>query len=84
MSKTFSQNISNNEIASLEKIIEKPHKAAELLKSMSKEGLEILRDRKFEFMWKDMYIFVIDVEKRILSNPAFSERQGGNIREHMD
>jgi heme-degrading monooxygenase HmoA len=77
--------MNNNEIASPQEVIEKVHKAAELLKSTGKEGLEILRDRKSEFTWKDTYIFVIDVEESlVLSNPAFPERQGGNIREHLD
>lgn len=82
--KLFSQNM-NNEVASPQEVIEKVHKAAELLKSTGKEGLEFLRDRKSEFTWKDTYIFVIDVEESlVLSNPAFPERQGGNIREHLD
>ncbi|MDR1221847.1 MAG: antibiotic biosynthesis monooxygenase [Tannerella sp.] len=84
-SKAFSQNMSKSEIASPQEVIEKVHKAAELLKSTGKEGLEILRDPKSEFTWKDTYIFVIDVEESlVLSNPAFPERQGGNIREHLD
>ncbi|MDR1338644.1 MAG: hypothetical protein LBK58_01060 [Prevotellaceae bacterium] len=74
--------MSNNEIASPQEVIEKVHKAAE---STGKEGLEILRDRTSEFTWKDTYIFVIDVEESlVLSNPAFPERQDGNIREHLD
>lgn len=84
-SKIYSQNMSSNEIATPQEVIEKVHKAAELLKSKGKEGLEILRDSKSEFTWKDTYIFVIDVEESlVLSNPAFQERQGGNIREHLD
>lgn len=71
----------NNEVASPQEVIEKVHKAAELLKSTGKEGLEFLRDRKSEFTWKDTYTFVIDVEESlVLSNPAFPERQGGMIK----
>ncbi len=84
-SETFSQDMNKNEIASPLEVIEKVHKTADLLKNKGKEGLEILRDPKSEFSWKDTYIFVIDVEESlVLSNPAFRERQGGNIREHLD
>lgn len=77
--------MNNNEIASPQEIIKKVHQAAELLKNTGKKGLEILQDPKSEFTWKDTYIFVIDVEEGlVLSNPAFSKRQGGNIREHLD
>ena len=75
----------STDIATPQEVIEKVHKAAELLKSKGKAGLEILRDSSSEFTWKDTYIFIIDVEESIvLSNPAFRERQGGNIREHLD
>ncbi len=73
------------ERATPEEVIAKVHKAAELLKEKGDAALSILRDSKSEFTWKDTYIFLIDVgESMVLSNPAFREREGGNIREHKD
>ena len=75
----------DKETASPQEVIEKVHKAAELLKSTGKKGLDILRDPESEFTWKDTYIFVIDLEENlVLSNPVFPEHQGGNICEHPD
>lgn len=71
--------------ASPKEIIKKLKKARKLLQDRGEEGLEILRDPKSEFTWKDTYIFIIDVEKSlVLSNPVFKEREGGNVREHLD
>ncbi|MDR1276135.1 MAG: cache domain-containing protein [Candidatus Accumulibacter sp.] len=68
-----------------EEVIEKIREAVELLKEKGEEGLEILRSPTSRFVWKDCYLFIIDVEKSlVLSNPAFPEREGGNIREHLD
>lgn len=74
-----------NESATPEEVIEKIRQAAELLKARGEEGLEMLRSPKSEFVWKDAYLFIIDLEKSlVLSNPAFPEREGGDIRQHLD
>ena len=74
-----------NNVATPEEVIVKIKKAAELLKAKGEEALKTLRDPSSEFTWKDTYIFIIDLEKSlVLSNPAFPEREGGNIREHLD
>lgn len=66
-------------------VIIKIKKAADLLKEKGEKALDILRNPTSEFTWKDTYIFIIDVEKSVvLSNPAFPEREGGNIRKHLD
>ena len=68
-----------------QEVVENVHKAAELLKTQGKEGLEILRDPQYELNTGDAYIFIIDVEESlVVSNPRFPERNGGNIREHLD
>jgi heme-degrading monooxygenase HmoA len=71
--------------ATYQEVIEKVHEAADLLTVQGERGLEILRDNTCRFTWKDSYLFVIDLEKGlVLANPAFREREGGNICEHLD
>ena len=61
------------------------HKAAQLLKEKGSEAFAVLADPKSEFNDRDAYLFIIDVDKRlVVSNPRFPERTGGNIREHLD
>ena len=73
------------ESAKPEEVIQKIKEAVELLKTQGEEGLNILRLPDSPFVWKDCYLFIIDLEKSLaLSNPAFPEREGGNIREHLD
>ena len=68
-----------------QEVVRNVRKAAELLKTQGKEGLEILRDPQYELNTGDAYIFIIDVEESlVVSNPRFPERNGGNIREHLD
>ena len=61
------------------------HKAAALLENQGAAGLEVIRDRTSEFTWKDTYVFVVDCDADVvLANPAFPERQGGDIKQHTD
>lgn len=74
-----------SESARPDEVIEKIKAAVELLKAKGEEGLNQLRAPDSEFVWKDCYLFIIDVEKSVvLSNPAFPAREGGDIREHLD
>ena len=69
-----------------QQVIENVHKAAEILKQQGEAGLKILSDPVSEFnTGGDDYIFIIDVEKSLVvsNSPAFPERTGGNIREHL-
>ena len=68
-----------------QEVVRNVRKAAELLKIQGKEGIGILRDPQYELNTGDAYIFIIDVEESlVVSNPRFPERNGGNIREHLD
>ena len=81
----FSQDMETKKTVTPQGVVENVHKAAELLKTKGKEGLEILRDPQYELNTGDAYIFIIDVEESlVVSNPRFPERNGGNIREHLD
>ena len=63
----------------------KVRQAAALLADQGAAGLEILRDNRSEFTWKDTYVFAVDCEAdTVLANPAFPERQGGDIKKHTD
>ena len=75
----------NDAVATPKEVIEKIKKAAELLKDQGEKALDIFRNPSSEFTWKDSYLFIMDLEKSlVLCNPAFPEREGGNIREHLD
>ena len=66
-------------------VIEKVHKAAALLAAQGARGLQVIRDSTSEFTWKDTYIFVVDCDSdMVMANPAFPERQGGDIKQHTD
>lgn len=81
----FSQDMETKKTVTPQEVVENVHKAAELLKTKGKEGLEMLRDPQYELNTGDAYIFIIDVEESlVVSNPRFPERNGGNIREHLD
>ena len=81
----FSQDMETKKTVTPQEVVENVHKAAELLKTKGKEGLEMLRDPQYELNTGDAYIFIIYVEESlVVSNPRFPERNGGNIREHLD
>ena len=66
-------------------VVSKVHKAAALLAERGAAGLEVIRDNKSEFTWKDTYIFVVDCEAdKVMANPAFPARVGGDIKQHTD
>lgn len=71
--------------ANPEEVVLKVRKAAALLAEQGVEGLDVLRDPSSEFTWKDTYVFVVNCEiDEVLANPAFPERQGGDIKQHTD
>ena len=81
----FSQGMEEKKTVIPQEVVRNVRKAAELLKTQGKKGLEILRDPQYELNTGDAYIFIIDVEESlVVSNPRFPERNGGNIREHLD
>lgn len=66
-------------------VVAKVRKAAQLLEDKGLSGLEILRDASSEFSWKDTYIFSFNCdEDRVLANPAFPDKVGGDIKQHTD
>ena len=79
----FSQGMEEKKTVIPQEVVRNVRKAAELLKTQGKKGLELLRDPQYELNTGDAYIFIIDVEESlVVSNPRFPERNGGSIREH--
>lgn len=63
----------------------KVRQAAMLLSQQGKEALTTLRDSNSSFTWKDSYVFVVNCSADlVLANPAFPEREGGDILQHLD
>jgi len=66
-------------------VVAKVREAADLLAAHGPGALPVLRDRHARFTWKDTYVFVVDCDAdEVLANPAFPERQGGDIKQHSD
>ena len=81
----FSQDMETKKTVTPQEVVGNVHKAAKLLKTKGKEGLEMLRDPQYELNTGDAYIFIIDVEESlVVSNPRFPERNGGNISYMLD
>ena len=71
--------------ATPDEVVLKVRKAAALLAEKGAAGLEILRDSTSEFTWKDTYVFAVNCDAdEVMANPAFPERQGGDIKQHTD
>ncbi|NAS12232.1 cache domain-containing protein [Poritiphilus flavus] len=66
-------------------VVAKVRKAASHLEDKGLEGLSQLRDPNSEFSWKDTYVFSFNCsEDRVLANPAFPDKVGGDIKKHTD
>lgn len=66
-------------------VVDKVEQAIALLRDDEERALTVLRDPNSEFVWKDTYVFVVDCDAdRVISNPAFPEHVGGDIKQHGD
>lgn len=75
----------DRESANPAEVIARVQDAASLLAAQGTTGFDVLRDPKSEFMWKDTYVFVVNCDAdEVMANPAFPERQGGDIKQHTD
>ncbi len=73
------------ENATAREVIEKVRDAAAMLARDGERGIATIADPASPFMWKDTYVFVVDCEAdRVLANPAFPKRVGGDIKQHTD
>lgn len=66
-------------------VVLKVEQAVALLRDHGDAALAALRDPHGRFVWKDTYVFVVNCDDDIVvSNPAFPERVGGDIKQHTD
>lgn len=66
-------------------VVAKVREPAALLDARGDDALDVLRNPTSPFTWKDTYVFVVDcAADRVLANPRFPERQGGDIKQHAD
>ena len=71
--------------ATKEEVLSKVHAAAELLAADGLVALPIIADPDGEFVWKDTYVFVVNCDAdRVMANPRFPERVGGDLKQHTD
>ncbi len=75
----------DTEHATPSEVVAKVRKAAQLLETNGLSGLSQLRDATSEYSWKDTYVFSFNCdEDRVLANPAFPDKVGGDIKQHTD
>lgn len=80
-----SLSVAADQKAEPEEIVLKVRQAAALLKEQGAAALDTLRSPESPFMWKDTYVFVVDCDADlVMANPAFPEREGGDIKKHTD
>lgn len=71
--------------ATREEVVDKVHAAVEMLAAAGHEALPLIADPDGEFVWKDTYVFVVDCDAdRVMANPRFPERVGGDVKQHTD
>ncbi len=71
--------------ADADEVVAKVEQAIELIRSEGDMALPVLADPSGGFVWKDTYVFVVNCEAdRVIVNPAFPERIGGDIKQHTD
>ena len=77
--------LGESERAGSHEVVAMVEQAAELLRTRQARALQVLRDPDGRFVWKDTYVFVVDCDAdRVIANPAFPERVGGDIKQHTD
>lgn len=75
----------DREHASPAEVVEKVRSAVRLLEEYGGAGLTVLRGSGSGYVWKDTYVFVVNCDADVvLSNPAFPEREDGDIKQHTD
>lgn len=66
-------------------VVEKVQKAAALIENEGEAAFDIINDPSSDYSWKDTYVFAVNCEAdRVMANPAYPERVGGDIKQHTD
>ncbi len=75
----------DSERADSAEVVAKVEEAAALIREEGEAALAKIADPASGFVWKDTYVFVVNCEAdRVMVNPAFPERVGGDIKQHTD
>lgn len=71
--------------ATVAEVMVKVDQAVALLEELGEAALNTIADPASGFVWQDSYVFVVNCDAdRVLVNPAFPERIGGDIKQHGD
>ena len=71
--------------ASPQEVVARVQQAAYLLESKGVVALTELSRPSSRFVWKDTYVFVVNcAADKVMANPAYPERVGGDIKQHTD
>ena len=70
----FSSNAFAGEKATTEECVQKAHEAAALINARGlQEGIKLIGDPKGPFVWKDSYVFLMDLNGKMLAHPMQPE-----------
>lgn len=73
------------ERADADEVVAKVRKAVALIEELGDAAFAPLADPSSGYVWKDTYVFVVNCDAdRVMANPAFPERVGGDIKQHTD
>lgn len=76
---------SDAERAGADEVVAKVRQAAALIEKEGDAAFITLKDPTSDYVWKDTYVFVVNCDAdRVMANPAFPERVGGDIKQHAD
>ena len=85
LSVTVASETTKSNHATAAEVVAAVERAAALIHSDAKAGIEAVADPNGEFVWKDTYVFVVSCEAdKVVANPAFPQRVGGDIKQHTD
>ncbi len=71
--------------ATADEVVATVQRAAALLHEDQESAIAAISERSGDFVWKDTYVFVVNcAADRVVANPAFPERVGGDIKQHTD
>ena len=74
-----------NDRATADEVVIKVEAATRLIAEHGDTALGLIADPAAGFVWKDTYVFVVNCDlDRVMVNPAFPERVGGDIKQHTD
>ena len=66
-------------------VVARVMEAAALIRNEGEAAFGVIADPDAGYLWKDTYVFAVNCDAdRVMANPAFPERVGGDIKQHTD